>query len=137
LNTTLCDKVCQWPATGRWFSPCTLWVWIPHIARCTQYNIMWYSLSVTCDRSVVYSGYSTNKTNRHDISKILMKVAVNTINQTKLNWLQWQIEASLQYKITENMRYLIVHLITRPNLETNTVTQSTAIFIWCIMDCFQ
>jgi len=21
LNTTLCDKVCQWLATGRWFSP--------------------------------------------------------------------------------------------------------------------
>ena len=24
LNTTLCDKVCQWLATGRWFSPGTL-----------------------------------------------------------------------------------------------------------------
>ena len=24
LDTTLCDKVCQWRATGRWFSPCTL-----------------------------------------------------------------------------------------------------------------
>jgi len=23
LNTTLCDKVCQWLATGRWFSPGT------------------------------------------------------------------------------------------------------------------
>ena len=23
LDTTLCDKVCQWLATGRWFSPCT------------------------------------------------------------------------------------------------------------------
>jgi hypothetical protein len=21
LNTTLCDKICQWLATGRWFSP--------------------------------------------------------------------------------------------------------------------
>ena len=27
-------------------------------ARCTRYNIMWYSLSVTCDISVVFSGYS-------------------------------------------------------------------------------
>ena len=26
--------------------------------RCTRYNIMWYSLSVTSDRSVVFSGYS-------------------------------------------------------------------------------
>ena len=24
LNTTLCDKVCQWLATGQWFSPGTL-----------------------------------------------------------------------------------------------------------------
>ena len=23
LDTTLCDKVCQWHATGRWFYPCT------------------------------------------------------------------------------------------------------------------
>jgi hypothetical protein len=44
--TTLCDKVCQWLATGRWFSPVS----------------------------------STNKTNRHDIAEILLKVALNTIN---------------------------------------------------------
>jgi hypothetical protein len=24
LDTTLCDKVCQWLTTSRWFSPCTL-----------------------------------------------------------------------------------------------------------------
>jgi hypothetical protein len=40
LYTTLCDEVCQWLSTGRWFS---------------LYNIMWWSLSVTCDRSVVFS----------------------------------------------------------------------------------
>jgi len=50
--TTLCDKVCQWLATGRWFSPCPL----------------------VC---------STNKTDRHDITEILLKVALNTIKQTK------------------------------------------------------
>jgi plasmid replication initiation protein len=44
------------------------------------YNIMWYSLSVTCDRSVVFS--STNKTYHHDITEILLKVALNTIKQT-------------------------------------------------------
>ena len=36
----------------------TLRVRAPFMARCTRYNIMWYSLSVTCDRSVVFSGYS-------------------------------------------------------------------------------
>ena len=48
LDTTLCDKVCQW------FSPITL-------------------------------VSSTNKTDRHDISELLLKVALNTINQTKPN----------------------------------------------------
>ena len=49
--TTLCDKVCQWCATGRWFSPG------PPVS-------------------------STNKTDRHDIAEILLKVALNNIKQT-------------------------------------------------------
>jgi hypothetical protein len=49
--TTLCDKVCQWPAAGRWFPPG------PPIS-------------------------STNKTYRHDITGILLKVALNTIKPT-------------------------------------------------------
>jgi hypothetical protein len=52
LDTTLCDKVCQWLATGRWFSLCTL-------------------------------VYSINKTDRHNITEMLLKVALNTIKQTK------------------------------------------------------
>ena len=54
LNTTFCDKVCQWLATGRWFSPGTL-------------------IS------------STNKTDCHDITEILLKVVLSIIkpNQTK------------------------------------------------------
>ena len=35
-----------------------LWVRIPLFVKCTRYNIMWYSLSATCDRSVVFCGYS-------------------------------------------------------------------------------
>jgi hypothetical protein len=54
LYTTLCDKVCQWLATGRWFSPGT-------------------------------PVSPTNKTDCHDITEILLKVALNTINQTKPN----------------------------------------------------
>ena len=50
--TTLCDKVCQWLVTGRWFSP----------------------------RTPVSS---FNKTYRHDITEILLKVALNTIKQTE------------------------------------------------------
>ena len=49
-----CDKVCQWLVAGRWFSPGT-------------------------------PVSSTNKTDDHDIlvTEILLKVALNTIDQTK------------------------------------------------------
>jgi hypothetical protein len=56
-----------------------------HGERCTRYNIMWWGLSVTCDRLVVFSGYSgssTNKTDCHIITEILFKVALNTITLT-------------------------------------------------------
>ena len=38
-------------------SPLILWVQILFMARCTWYNIMWYSLSVTWDRLVVFFGF--------------------------------------------------------------------------------
>ena len=53
-DTTLCDKVCQWLATGRWFSP---------------------GIRVS----------STNKTDRHDITEILLKVALSTIKPNQTN----------------------------------------------------
>jgi hypothetical protein len=46
--TTLCDKVCKWLATGRWFSPVS----------------------------------SNNKTDRHDISEILLKMAYHIMLYT-------------------------------------------------------
>ena len=49
-------------------SPWKLWVLFPVMARCTRYNIMWSSLSVTRERSVVfflYSFPSINKADRH------------------------------------------------------------------------
>ena len=49
--TILCDKVCQWLATGRWSSAG------PPVS-------------------------STIKTDRHDITEISLKVALNTIKQT-------------------------------------------------------
>jgi hypothetical protein len=54
LDTTLCDQVCQWLATDRWFSPGT-------------------------------PVSSINKTDRHDITEILLKVVLNTIKPTNLN----------------------------------------------------
>ena len=48
LDTTLCDKVCQWLATGLWFSVGT-------------------------------PVSSTNKTDHHDITGLLLKEVLNTI----------------------------------------------------------
>jgi hypothetical protein len=50
LDTTLYDEVCQWLATGQWFSPPS----------------------------------SINKTDRHNITEILSKVALNSITLTHL-----------------------------------------------------
>jgi hypothetical protein len=49
LDTTLCDKICQWFAAGQWFSPGT-------------------------------PVSSHNKTDLYDITEILLKVVLNTIN---------------------------------------------------------
>ena len=64
LYTTLCDRVCQWLAEGRWFSPGTL-------------------IS------------STNKTDRHDITEILLKVALNTISHNHHIYFKWHLHAFL------------------------------------------
>jgi hypothetical protein len=57
LDTTLCDKICQCLATGRWFSLCT-------------------------------PVSSTNKTNHHDITEILLKVASHVYH--KILYLEFQ-----------------------------------------------
>ena len=38
-------------------SPLNLWFWTPFMVRCTRCNSMWQSLSVNCNRSVVFSWY--------------------------------------------------------------------------------
>jgi hypothetical protein len=92
----------------------------PFIAKCNRYNIMWYSLSVTCGRSVDFCLYSTNKTDSNDITDILLKMALNTINQTKENLACHNIIditkiSQLYYYLGYTIRYIMlkvsVHLI--------------------------
>ena len=76
--TTVCDKVCQWLATGQWFSQGPL-------------------------------VSSTNKTDHHDITEILLKVALNTIKQTNIlsidnqSKLRWHILKFKQSKASCNI----------------------------------
>ena len=55
----------------------------PVQARCTRFNIIWESLSVTCGRSMVFS---TDKADRHDINEILLIVALNTTILIHINY---------------------------------------------------
>jgi hypothetical protein len=76
INNYLCSQC---------LSPLTLWIWIPlrrgvlHTTLCDQ----------VCQRLVTGRWFSpgtpvssTNKTDRHNLTEILLKVALNTINQT-------------------------------------------------------
>ena len=82
MCTTLYDKVCQWLATGQWFSPG------PPVS-------------------------STNKTDCHEITEILLKVPLNTIKQTIKEKPQGYVYTddlfftSLQYDITINSSRVI------------------------------
>ena len=82
---------CSW-SYGSWIynylcnqclSPLMLWVRISIRARCTTLCDKVYQWLATCQwfsQSPPVS--STNKTDRHDIAEILLKVALNTIKQT-------------------------------------------------------
>jgi hypothetical protein len=81
----------SWPwSYGSWIynylcnhclSPPMLWVPNPTQMRCTWYIIMWQSLSVTCglwfSPGTLIS--STNRTDHHNKTEILLKVALNTV----------------------------------------------------------
>ena len=55
-----------------------LWVRSPFKTRCTRYNTVIKFVSDLWFSPVSF----TNKTDRHDITEILLKVALNTIRQT-------------------------------------------------------
>jgi hypothetical protein len=74
---SLCDKVCQLLATGRYFSLDTL-------------------------------VSSTNKTDRHDKTEILLKVALNTLKPTKPN-----VEILELFEANFHGLYIIVFLFSR------------------------
>ena len=84
LETTLCDKVCQWLAKGLWFSPGT-------------------------------PVYFIIKTDCHDITEILLKVALNTINPMNIlfhNYVFVISSKSELHIINKNIPFSVYKLIT-------------------------
>ena len=86
LHPYQCDKVCQWLATGWWFSPVS----------------------------------STIKTDRHDITEILLKVAINTINLNQT------------YRLTNdsgtNCLPHILHGFLTPTVKTKYITHNISLY---------
>ena len=103
LNTTLCDKICQWLATGSSFSPGT-----PVSSSTNKTEVQFESSLllfdlIYCEQKSLFccifqSNYFffiyylatvffcfSNK-NHHDITELLLKVALNTINQTHVSF---------------------------------------------------
>ena len=93
--TTLCDKVSQRLATGRWFSPGT-------------------------------PVSSTNKTDRHDITEILLKLALNTMKQTN--------KQTLSFYSNRNSLILHVKFCAKNFLKTIIIIQFVILF--AIVFCF-
>ena len=71
LTNFLSDNVVSSTLRDEQDSPLKVMSSNPAQLRCTLYNIMWLSLSVTCGR---YPVSSTNKTDRHNITEILFIV---------------------------------------------------------------
>jgi hypothetical protein len=101
--------------SNRWLSPLTLWGWIPLMARYTQYNIMWFCQRLVAGLCFFSPGtpvYSINKTDRHDITKILLKVVLNTITLTPLD-----LRLLIILMTSSNYSYwhFVIVYITKPN----------------------
>ena len=100
IHVTICNKAkgSSWPwSYGSWIynflcnrclSPLMLWVRISIRARCTTlcHEVCQWLATGRCF-SPGPQVSSTNKTDRHNITEILLKVALNTINTKPANFL--------------------------------------------------
>ena len=94
-------KVCQWLATGQWFSSGT-------------------------------PGFSTNKTDCHDITEILLKVALITIEQTnKQTWEIWGNPSTGHMRVTLCHEYIMIWYIRLLSFSTNRNAHSIITYMQC------
>ena len=93
---------------NRCLSPLMLWVWIPLRATCTTLS------DKVCQRLVAGRWFSpvfsTNKTDRHDITEILLKVALN--QTTKPNKWKRKNDRTLWFTLLTWYVYMCVYTIS-------------------------
>jgi hypothetical protein len=92
LTTTCTISTLQLPVQSvpynylynQYLSPLKLWVWIPFLARCTHTKVcesLWLATGQWFSPGTLVP--STNTTDHHNITEILLKVALNTITLTQ------------------------------------------------------
>jgi hypothetical protein len=79
-----------------------------------MYNL-WHYLSTLCDKVCEWLAFSpgtrvssTNKTDRHDITEILLKVALNTINKPNIHYLQ--LVGGVEYLVEVKVQFGILNI---------------------------
>ena len=84
---------------NRWLSPLKLWYRISLMAGCARYNIICDKVGERHAAGRWFSPHTpvsfTNKTDHHDITEIVLKVVLTTINQTHQLFSQNQIRILL------------------------------------------
>jgi hypothetical protein len=148
MGTTLCDKVCQWLAVGHWFSPgytsvsstnktnrhkltgILLKVVLSNITKLSIVILNNIKVAKVNPFSVYFSGASSCTTDHQDITEILLKVALNTINPNS------QLEAPLKYTLNGfTLATFILFKITMDSLVMLLNTWFESFIIWGSRTC--
>jgi hypothetical protein len=90
-----------------------LWVQIPLIARCTRYNIVCQWLATGRWFSPGHQVSSINSTCLHDITEILLKVALNniTLNRIWYDIIIWIIKQQKKIQVLKEKTFMFVMCI--------------------------
>ena len=94
-------------------------------------KIQWLATGRLFSRGTPFS--STNKTDRHDINKILLKVASNTINQTKSDLNKYISDPYASFEINYDSGVIRSVASVRPYVEhIITMTVEVGIKVWML-----
>ena len=88
-------------------SPLKLWVRIQLMARCTRYNIIWQSLSVTCGRSVVFSSFLQQRYNWNIVESDVKHHNPN-VNR---NFFLWKSFIATKLAIRHGIKYFQLEIL--------------------------